>query len=111
MDFWTFFLHNRRIALFLTFHKKHYIRAGGPLYSGRAIVRGHLQYRAERLVPKPVVLPRAWCEIAEYRKPVIQGVLCVIGGNSYRVRKDLLVAGFVLEHTGSPPDLWYAKIR
>lgn len=28
--------------------------------------------------------PRAWREIAEYRKPVIQGVLCVIGGNSYR---------------------------
>ena len=27
--------------------------------------------------------PRAWREIAEYRKPVIQGVLCVIGGNSY----------------------------
>ena len=30
------------------------------------------------------------------RKPVIQGITSVIGGNSYRGRKAFLVAGFVL---------------
>jgi len=48
------------------------------------------------LGPKPVAArPLAWSQIVTHRKPVIQGVRNVIWGNSYRVRKGLLVAGFV----------------